>query len=122
MRMFPTFITTLVSIAIVALQLGGLHLHASTTDHDIDLHVAMAPSHEAADHEHSAHGQLEVSLTDAAMLGDGKFKPAFMAGFSLPGLSRAGTAQSRPAAPPRLGGPSRVPRWRPPLRAPPTLS
>ena len=122
MRSAPTIIVALACMALLVVQFSGLHLHASSADHEMDVHAAVMPAHDADGHEHTAHSQIDVSLTDAAVLKDAKIKLPFIAALLFAALFLSVVLQRLPRAPRYLAGLSRKARWRPPLRAPPVLS
>ena len=128
----------LACVSLLAVQLGGLHMHVDADGNvggprGVHLHTQLLHSHGedahvhhhgTLDHEHPGEqehaGDNDISVTE---MRGGKSALAFPHLNLLQGLLvyRAEVTQVRPVnteTPPK----TRKSRWRPPLRAPPTIS
>lgn len=108
-------LAALASVAMLCMQMSGLHLHAGTSSNDAGLHAAHMHDVDPDEHDHSA--DIDVSLIDLGFVWS-KILPVLLA--VLPTILAIVWILHVLWPSPIL-----VPfqrwrlRWRPPLRAPP---
>ena len=125
-------------VSLLAVQLGGLHVHVDSAGNvgsvkGVDLHVPLLHSHGDYTHVHLPGTPHHEHPGDSEHAGDNDISVTEMRGANsalafpdltlLPGLMihRIEAAQVRPVHSEPLST-IRKSRWRPPLRAPPTIS
>lgn len=117
----PLFLLVLAGVAMLSMQMTGLHLHAGEPASNTGLHGlhGLHGSHvhdvDSDGHDHSA--DVDVSLIDFGIVWS-KIMPVLLAVFvTLPAIVWIVHTLWPPPAP--LMALRRRSRWRPPLRAPP---
>lgn len=121
MRLAPKFIAPFFWVALLSLQLSGMHMHVSLAGGDGGLHGSHT-THDADPHHADPHGDDHSTDVDVSMVELNSVWSKLLS-FLLPVaimlLSLVWLHQPvRLAAPPSFQLKSRT-RWRPPLRAPP---
>jgi len=115
MRRVPFPIVAFAGLALLLMQMSGLHLHAGGRGDAVHVHGAHVHGVEPAGHDHRAN--VDVSVIDFGIAWS-KIMPVLLA--ILPTVLAIVWALHAPWPPPTLLMPSRRrSRWRPPLRAPP---
>lgn len=111
----PLFLLVLAGVAMLSMQMTGLHLHASEPGSNTGLHGSHVHDVDSDGHDHRA--DVDVSLIDFGIVWS-KIMPVLLAVFvTLPAIVWILHALWPPPAP--LMPLRRRSRWRPPLRAPP---
>lgn len=118
MRVGTLSIAALVSITMLAMQMTGLHLHASQTSDNASLHGVHVHDVDSDGHDHSA--DVDVSLSDLGMVWS-KIMSGLLVDFSIVLAIVSAIHSLRPPPAPILFQQRRL-RWRPLLRAPPLVS
>ena len=115
MRFAPLSIVAFAGVAMLLMQMSGLHLHAGDHGDDAALHGAHVHDVEPGGHDHGA--DVDVSLIDFGIVWS-KLMPVLMA--ILPTVLAVTWILHTLRPPPApLMSLRRRSRWRPPLRAPP---
>lgn len=115
MRLTPISIVAFAGIAMISLQMSGLHVHASAHQDASSLHGAHVHDLDSDGHDHSA--DVDVSVLDPGIVWS-KLMPALMLAIAII-LPVVWTRQTVWPPPLRMLSLRRRARWRPPLRAPP---
>lgn len=114
MRLAPLFIVAITGIAMLSVQMSGLHMHASVDDEASRLHGTHVHDIGSDSHDHSA--DVDVSVLDLGIVWS-KLMPMLLAIAVV--LAVVWTRQTEWPLPIRILSLRRQFRWRPPLRAPP---
>ena len=115
MRLTPLSIVAFAGVAMLLMQMSGLHLHAGDHGDDAALHGAHVHEVGPSGHDHTA--DVDVSLIDFGIVWS-KIMPVLMA--ILPtALAVVWVVHTLWPPPTTLIPLRRRSRWRPPLRAPP---
>jgi len=115
MRLVPLSIIAFACVAMLLMQISGLHLHAGDHSNDASLHGAHVHDIAPDGHDHTA--DVDVSLIDFGIVWS-KIMPVLMA--ILPtALAIVWVLHTLWPPPIPLIPLRRRSRWRPPLRAPP---
>lgn len=111
-----TSVAALACICMLAMQIGGLHLHVDTKGNDAGIHGAHVHHADPDHHDHSA--DIDVSLLEQLGINWSKLIPLL---FVCAVVIMAAAWIRRPDWYPPLpaGKVLHRLRWRPPLRAPP---
>ena len=115
MRFAPLTIVALAGVAMLLMQLSGMHLHAGDHDNDAALHGTHVHDVDPARHDHSA--DVDVSIIAFGIVW-AKVMPVLLAVF-VTSLAVVWLVHILWPPPVRLMSLRRRSRWRPPLRAPP---
>lgn len=115
MRLAPLSIIVFIGIAMISLQMSGLHMHANAQDGASGLHGKHVHDLDSDGHDHSA--DTDVSVLDPGIVWS-KLMPVLLLAI-LVILAVVWTRQMVWPRPARVLPLHRPPRWRPPLRAPP---
>ena len=115
MRLAPLSIIAFAGVAMLLMQISGLHLHAADHDDGAVLHGAHA--HDVGPDGHDYSADVDVSLIDFGIVWS-KIMPVLLA--ILPTVLAIVWVLHALWPPPTTLSPlRRRSRWRPPLRAPP---
>ena len=118
MRLAPLSIVAFAGVAMLLMQMSGLHLHAGDHGDDAALHGAHVHDVGSDGHDHTA--DVDVSLIDFGIVWS-KIMPVLMV--ILPtALAIVWVLHTLWPPPTTLIPLRRRSRWRPPLRAPPLTS
>lgn len=115
MRLTPVSIVAFAGIAMLCLQMSGLHVHANAHDEASGLHGTHVHDLDSDGHDHSA--DVDVSVFDPGIVWS-KLMPALVLAIAII-LPVVWTLQTVWPPPLRMLSLRRRARWRPPLRAPP---
>jgi hypothetical protein len=115
MRFVLFLIIAFAGVAMLAMQMSGLHLHAGDQGDDAALHGAHVHDVDSDGHDHSA--DVDVSLTDFGIVWTKVLSVLLAVFIALPAVVWILHTLWPPPA--LLTSLRRRSRWRPPLRAPP---
>ena len=118
MRLAPTFIVASICIALLGMQLSGMHLHASEQGDSGGLHTTHVHVSDPDGHDHSA--DFDVSAFELGAIWSKLL--AFLPTLAITLLAVAWVIHSLRAPPPQRLTQRRRIHWRPPLRAPPLFT
>jgi len=109
------FLVVLTGVAMLSMQLAGLHLHAGEPGADVGVHGTHLHEVDADGHDHSK--AVDVTLVDLGIVWS-KLMPVLLTAFPTI-LAVVWTLHTLWPPPAPLTSLRRRSRWRPPLRAPP---